>query len=136
MLELLHFIFFFCFVCSFVSNMIVEHGSLSTFTTCQRRNQWGESSMFRIHNSTITGSFFSFSWFFRIVITRKCFCKLALVFAKLMSKKAFCVDVNAEANSYFIDLQRQNFGNKIYFSIIGKNLLAQIRSTWTFNFNF
>ena len=102
----------------------------------KEKKQWGESSMFRIHNSTITGSFFSFSWFFRIVITRKCFCKLALVFAKLMSKKAFCVNVNAEANSYFIDLQRQNFGNKIYFSIIGKNLLAQIRSTWTFNFNF
>ena len=102
----------------------------------KKKKQWGESSMFRIHNSTITGSFFSFSWFFRILITRKCFCKLALVFAKLMSKKAFCVDVNAEANSYFIDLEQQNFGNKIYFSIIGKNLLAQIRSTWTFNFNF
>ena len=102
----------------------------------KEKKQWGESSMLHIHNSTITGSFFSFSWFFRIVITCKCFCKLALVFAKLMSKKAFCVDVNAEANCYFIDLQQQNLGNKIYFSIGGKHLLAKIRSTWTFNFNF
>ena len=33
--------------------MLVEYRSLGTFTTCQRKHQWGESSKFYIHNSTM-----------------------------------------------------------------------------------
>ena len=45
----------------FMNNMLVEWESLRTFPTCQRINQWGESSMFQIHNSTIINSLFSSS---------------------------------------------------------------------------
>ena len=37
-------------------------------------------------------------------------------------------DVNAEANCYFTVLRRQNFAYAKYFFIIGKNLIAKIRS--------
>ena len=45
-----------------------------------KKTQWGESSMF----------LFSFSCFFRIVLTGKCFFEQALLFVKRMSKKVFC----------------------------------------------
>ena len=87
MLELLHFIFVFCFVCSFVSNMIVEHESFSTFTTCQRKNQCGESSMFRIHNSTIVSSLFFFFVFFS---EKHLLCIVFVNEHYYLTKKAFC----------------------------------------------
>ena len=46
------------------------------------------------------------------------------------------VDVNAEANCYFTGLRWQNFPYAKYFLIIVKNLIAKIRSTWTFIFMF
>lgn len=84
------FIFFFRFICYFLSNMLVELGSLRIFTTFQRKKQWGEKSMFHILNSVIMSSFFPFSCFFRVAFTCKCFSEQALVFVKRMSEKAFC----------------------------------------------
>ena len=81
---------YFSSVCYVLSNMLMEHGSLRVFTTCQRKKQWGESSMFHILNSTIISSLFFFFLFFSIALTGKCFCERALVFVKWMSKKAFC----------------------------------------------
>ena len=45
-------------------------------------------------------------------------------------------DVYAEANCYFTVLRWQNFAYTKYFFIIGKKLIAKIRSTWTFIFTF
>ena len=82
------FIFFFCFICYFLSNMLVERGSPKIFTTCQRKKQCGESSMFHFYNCTIINSLFFFlSYFFRIPLTGKYFCERGLVFIKRMSKK-------------------------------------------------
>ena len=71
--------------------MHVEHGSLRTFITCKRKNQWSQKSMFHIHNSTIISSLlFFFVFFFRIVLAVKYFYERALVFIKQITKKAFC----------------------------------------------
>ena len=68
----------------------MEHVSFRTSATCLRKTQWGESSMFFVHNFTVISSLFSFSCFFRIVLTSKCFCERALASVERMSKKAFC----------------------------------------------
>ena len=84
------FVFFFCFICYFLSNMLVKQGSLRTLITCQKKNEWGERSMFHIHISTIISSlFFFFVFFFRIALTSKRFCERALVFVKRTSKKSW-----------------------------------------------
>ena len=67
----------------------MELASLQTFTSCQRKKQWGESSMFHIHNSTTISSLYLFFVFFRIAVTGKCSCERALVFVKWMSKNTF-----------------------------------------------
>ena len=81
------FIFFFSFVsiCYFLSNMLVESESLRTFTSCQRKTNGVKVS----RSTFIILLLFSFSCFFRIVLTGKCFCELALVFVKGMSKNTF-----------------------------------------------
>ena len=45
-------------------------------------------------------------------------------------------DANAEINCYFTVLRLQNFAYAKYSFIIDKNLVAKIRTTWTFIFTF
>ena len=97
--------------------MLVEHRSMRTFTSCQRKNQWGERSMFHIHNSTIASSLFIFFVYFQKALTGKSFCERALVFVKQISFVVL-VQFQYHAKLFLVHLP-QNF--ELYYVLLLRN---------------
>ena len=97
--------------------MLVEHRSVRTFTSCQRKNQWGKRSVFHIHNSTIASSLFIFFVFFQKALAGKSFCERALAFVKQISFVVL-VQFQYHAKLFLVHLP-QNF--ELYYVLLLRN---------------